>query len=355
MRLTVPQRLLLPLILALGLGIGLSRPLFSDPAPIQGSSELAVLSTAIEGLAAQVADATVTLHVSLAGEGGGVINGEGSGFVVDAFAGLIVTNAHVVKDAKTVRVTFYDRREELGKVLGVDKQTDLAVVKVAPGSPRKQLNWGDSDRLRPGSLVMAVGSPLQLDGTTSLGVVSALHRKLNQNPDSYEDFVQFDAFIDRGSSGGPMVDMAGEVVGINTAIGASGGSTAWSGISYAVPSAIAQRFCEDLAEFGKVRRGWMGIRVDRVSADLAKTLGLDRPHGAVLRSVEPDGPASKAGLKANDVLLTINGVEISDAGHVRARVAALGPGQKASLRVLQNRQIRVVEVEIAELREQQDI
>lgn len=353
MRDRVLPRTFLAIILAIGLILGLSRSVFSGP--VRPAADLAELSTAIEALAARVADATVTLHVTVAGEGGGVMSGEGSGFVVDAFTGLIVTNAHVVKEAKTVRVIFYDRREEIGKVLGVDRLTDLAVVKIPPGAARKQLSWGDSDRLRPGTLVMAVGSPLQLNGTTSLGVVSALHRKLNPGSDNYEDFVQFDAFIDRGSSGGPMVDMGGEVVGINTAIGASGGSTTWSGISYAVPSAIARRFCEDLAEHGRVRRGWLGIRVDRVSADLAKNLSMERPHGAVLRWVDPNGPAQAAGLKANDVLLSVDGVEIADSSHVRARVAALAPGAKAKFRVLQNGKVVVIDAVIGELAEQEDI
>jgi len=353
MRDRVLPRSFLLIILAVGLGIGLARSGFSERIP--AVTDLAELSTAIETLAARVADATVTLHVTASDEQGNVMSGEGSGFVVDAFLGVVITNAHVVKDAKTVRVIFYDRREELGKVLGVDRQTDLAVVKIPPGAARKQLAWGDSDRLRPGSLVMAVGSPLQLNGTTSLGVVSALHRKLNTSADSYEDFVQFDAFIDRGSSGGPLVDMGGEVVGINTAIGASGGSTTWSGISYAVPSAIARRFCEDLAEHGRVRRGWVGIRVDRVTADLAKNLGLDRPHGAVLRWVDPNGPAIAAGLKADDVLLSLNGVEIADSTHVRARVAALPPGEKANFRVLTGGKIALIEVVIGELKQQEDI
>ena len=353
MRARAPLRNLLPIILAVGLGIGLSRSGFSEPVP--PAADLAELSAAIEGLASRVADATVTLHVTVAGEQGSVMSGEGSGFVVDAFAGIVITNAHVVKDAKTVTVVFYDRREEIGKVVGVDRQTDLAVVKIAPGAARRQLSWGDSDRLRPGSLVLAVGSPLQLNGTTSLGVVSALHRKLNPSADTYEDYVQFDAFIDRGSSGGPLVDMAGEVIGINTAIGASGGSTTWSGISYAVPSAIARRFCEDLAELGRVRRGWLGIRVDRVSADLAKNLGMERPHGAVLRWVDPAGPAQAAGLRPNDVLLSLDGVEIADSGHVRARVAALPPGQEVKFRVLQGGKVIVITAVIGELAEQKDI
>lgn len=345
------RRLRLPAILAAGFLIVLALPGRSGPLP--AALDLQELSGAIEGLAAHVADATVTLHVTVSDEQGEVMSGEGSGFVLDAFAGTVITNAHVVKNAKTVRVIFYDRREALGKVEGVDSLADLAVVRIPAGAARRQLAWGDSDRLRPGSLVMAVGSPLQLNGTTSLGVVSALHRKLNPASDNYEDYVQFDAFIDRGSSGGPLVDMSGEVIGINTAIGASGGSTSWIGISYAVPSAIASRFCADLAEYGRVRRGWAGILVDRVTADLAKSLQLERPYGAVLRTVVAGGPGEAAGLKPNDVLLTLDGVEIADSAHVRARVAARAPGSRVEFRVLRGREILTIPVVVGELAEQE--
>jgi serine protease Do len=334
--------------------IGISRPAWTRN-PDQAGADLAALSDSLSQLAAKVADATVTLHVSRTQEGE-MVSGEGSGFVVDAFAGLVVTNAHVVGDAKTVRVTFHDQREVLGKVAGVDPQTDLAVVKIPPGAAKRQLSWGDSDALRPGNLVMAIGSPLQLDGTTSLGVVSALHRRLRgDDPSAYEDFIQFDAFIDRGSSGGPLVDMRGEVVGINTAIASSGDAPAWRGIGYAVPSSIAERYAEDLAALGKVRRGWLGIVVAAVTADLATTLGMERPHGAILRQLSPDGPAERAGIRANDVLLSIDGVEIANAAHVRARVAALKPGTKIQLKILSGREVRMVEVEIGLLADQEDV
>ena len=317
--------------------------------------DLSALSDSLGAMAAKVADATVTLHVTRT-QAGETVSGEGSGFVVDAFSGIVVTNAHVVGDAKTVRVIFHDQRETLGKVAGVDPQTDLAVVKIQPGAAKRQLSWGDSDLLRPGNLVMAIGSPLQLDGTTSLGVVSALHRRLRTDePDAYEDFIQFDAFIDRGSSGGPLVNMRGEVVGINTAIASSESAPAWRGIGYAVPSALAQRYSEDLAELGKVRRGWMGIVVAAVTADLASTLGMDRPHGAILRQLSPGGPAERAGIRANDVLLAIDGVEIANSAHVRARVASLKPGPKIQLKILSGREVRTVEVEIGILADQEDV
>lgn len=343
----------LSLLLA-GLGIGLSQPAWThDPAP--EGVDLPALSESLAALAARVADATVTLHVSRTAEGG-MVNGEGSGFVVDAYAGLVVTNAHVVGDAKTLRVIFHDQRDVVGKVAGVDPQTDLAVVKIPPGSATRQVSWGDSDALRPGSLVMAIGSPLQLDGTTSLGVVSALHRRLRMDePDAYEDFIQFDAFIDRGSSGGPLVDMHGEVVGINTAIASTEDAPAWRGIGYAVPSALARRYAEDLAELGKVRRGWLGIVVAAVTSDLAATLGMDRPRGAILRQLSPGGPAERAGIRPNDVLLAIDGVEIANSAHVRARVAALKPGTKIQLRIRSGGEVRTVEVEIGLLVDQQDV
>ncbi len=342
------------ILLAGGLIIGLSRPGLGSPEP-PAAADLPGLSTALAELADRVAAATVTLKVSRTEEGE-VISGEGSGFVIDAFAGLIVTNAHVVGDAQTVRVVFHDQRETVGKVAGTDPQTDLAVVKVQPGVARKQLAWGDSDALRPGNLVMAIGSPLQLEGTTSLGVVSALHRRLRaDDPSAYEDFVQFDAFIDRGSSGGPLVDMRGEVVGINTAIASSAQSQAWRGIGYAVPSAIARRYADDLAQLGKARRGWLGISVSAVSDELSRTMNMDRPYGAVLRTVTSGGPAAVAGLKPNEVLLSINGIEVASATHVRARVAALEPGKPAQLRVLSQGQIRTVEVTIGLLAEQEDV
>lgn len=342
------------ILLAGSLFIGLSRASRGGP-PAPPAADLPALSTSLADLAEKVASATVTLRLTRSEEGS-MVSGEGSGFVVDAFAGLIVTNAHVVGDAETVRVVFHDQREVLGKVAGTDPQTDLAVVKVQPGAARKQLAWGDSDALRPGNLVMAIGSPLQLEGTTSLGVVSALHRRLRtEDADVYEDFIQFDAFIDRGSSGGPLVDMRGEVIGINTAIASSQNVQAWRGIGYAVPSAIARRYAEDLAALGRVRRGWLGISVSAVTDDLARSLGLDRPYGAVLRTVTPNSPAAGAGLKPNDVLLSINGIEIASAAHVRARVAALEPGKKAVLRLLSDGEVRTLEMQIGTLAAQEDV
>jgi serine protease Do len=347
-------RPLLIITLAACLGLGFSQAIRGGP-PVPPAADLPALSGAVADLAARVADATVTLHVSRS-EQGEVVSGEGSGFVLDAFAGLIVTNAHVVGETRTVSVVFHDQREVVGKVSGVDPATDLAVVRISPGEARRQLGWGDSDLMRPGHLVLAVGSPLQLDGTTSLGVISALHRQLRRgDPSVYEDFLQFDAFIDRGSSGGPLVNMSGEVIGINTAIASSQQTASWRGIGYAVPSAIARRYVEDLAGLGKVRRGWLGIGVAPVTADLARTLGMDRPYGAILKSLDPNGPATRAGIALNDVLLAIDGIEIANSAHVRARVASLEPETRVSFKILSHRSVRTVEVEIGLLRSQEDI
>ena len=342
------SRTLSLLLLSGGLALGWSA--YAGSEEPRSAADLVGLSDALGDLAEQVKDATVFLEVTQGATGRGL----GTGFVVDAVAGLVVTNAHVMRDSASATVRFADGREVIGQVLGVDRSTDLAVLDIPPGAARKQLQWGDSDRVRPGNLVMAVGSPLGLQGTTSLGVVSALGRELDLVADSYQDFLQFDAFIDRGSSGGPLVDMQGRVIGINTAIGGDGRGAAhedppWRGISYAVPSALARRFVEDLAEYGKVRRGWIGVTCEGLTADRARLLGLERPYGAEIKALVADGPAMVAGLRKGDVILAIEGREVSSAAQVKARVAASPPGTEVRVKVLSQRAIRTVRVTLGEL------
>jgi len=337
-------RPLLPVLLLSG-GLALGWAAAADSDAPRASADLVGFSEALGDLAGQVKDATVFLEVTQGATGRGL----GTGFVVDATAGLVVTNAHVMKDSASATVRFADGREVVGQVLGVDRATDLAVLDIPPGAARKQLQWGDSDGMRPGELVMAVGSPLGLQGTTSVGVVSALGRRLDLVEDSYEDFLQFDAFIDRGSSGGPLVDMRGRVIGINTAIGGESrgplaGDPAWRGISYAVPSSLAQRFVEDLAEHGEVRRGWIGVTCEGLTPDRARLLGLDRPYGAEVKAVVPEGPAMNAGLRKGDVILAIDGREVNSAAQVKARVAASPPGAEVRVKILSDRAIRTVRV-----------
>jgi serine protease Do len=315
--------------------------------PPNNDVNLLELSTDIADLAAKVSQGTVFLSVRRSdGRNSGF--GRGTGFVVDSIKGTVVTNAHVVENASTAIVQFSDGRRVKGTVLGVDPKTDLAVLDIPAGFARKQLPWGDSDQLRPGNLVMAVGSPLGLNGTTSLGVVSALGRSLKLVEDSYEDFIQFDAFIDRGSSGGPLVNMAGEVVGINTAIGGGDGQSEpmWRGIGYAIPTAIAKRYVADLATLGHVRRGWLGISVRGNDAQSAELLGLDHLYGVKVLSLVKGGPAEKAGIRIDDIILEIEGREIANAKQVRARIAALEPGSTAKVKLLSNRAFRTIRLTI---------
>lgn len=339
------KEILVPALLVAGAA------LFGSGAAISGpeNNDMTLLEFSEQSaeLAQKVANGTVFLSV-LRTEGRESGQGLGTGFVIDAMKGTIVTNAHVMEGGNSAVVQFNDGREVQGTLLGVDTKTDLAVLKIPAGAAKHQLAWGDSDVLRPGHLVMAVGSPLGLEGTTSLGVVSALGRKLDMVVDSYEDFLQFDAFIDRGSSGGPLVNMKGEVIGINTAIGGGGPDPMWRGIGYAIPTAIAKRYVDDLAENGVVRRGWMGVSVKGLSAQDAKLRGLDHTYGVLVDSKVAGGPADKAGIKVNDVILSIDGVEVRTANQVRARVAAVEPGTSVKVKILSRRAMRTIRIEVGE-------
>ena len=249
-----------------------------------------------------------------------------------------------------VTVVLADGRRDSGTVVGLDPRSDVALVRISPGMATHRLEWGDSDSLRPGHLVLALGSPLGRTFSTSFGVVSALGRTDLQLPvpGAYQDFIQFDAFIDHGSSGGPLLDMEGRVVGINTAIG--GSLDAWQGISYAVPEALARRVVEALAENGETRRGWLGVSTagGEVTASYADSVGLDRPYGVRVRKVTPDSPAEKAGLRRGDIILAVDGYEISSHEQLRSRLAALGPGARVRLRLWRDRATKTVEVRLAE-------
>ena len=339
------KEILIPAVLVAGVALLGSRAAISGPE----NNDLTLLEFSNQSaeLAQNVASGTVFLSV-LRTSGGEAGQGLGTGFVIDAIKGTVVTNAHVMEGGNSALVQFSDGREVQGTLLGVDIKTDLAVLKIPAGSAKHQLAWGNSDELRPGHLVMAVGSPLGLEGTTSLGVVSALGRQLDMVADSYEDFLQFDAFIDRGSSGGPLVNMKGEVIGINTAIGGGGSNPAWRGIGYAIPTAIAKRYVEDLAQDGVVRRGWMGVSVRGLDAQGAKLRGLDHTYGVRVDTVVPGGPADKAGLKQEDVILSIDGVEVRTANQVKARVAAVAPGSDVKVKILSRRAMRTIRITVGE-------
>jgi serine protease Do len=226
------------------------------------------------------------------------MQGEGSGFVIDP-NGIIITNAHVAGGSDKVEVTLQDGTKYQAKVKGVDEKTDLAVLQIDAGKPLPYVAFGDSDKVRVGDKVLAIGNPFGLGGTVTAGIVSATNREIGSGP--YEDFLQIDAPINRGNSGGPTFNLDGEVVGVNTAIfSPSGGNI---GIGFAIASNLAKEIVEDLLDDGRIERGWLGVSIQSVDDDIAASLDLDDAAGALVAKVEPDSPAAKAGLQARDVIL----------------------------------------------------
>ncbi|MDP3415339.1 Do family serine endopeptidase [Falsiroseomonas sp.] len=257
--------------------------------------------------------------------------GQGSGFIIDA-AGYIVTNNHVVGDAASVRVELADGRELPARVVGRDQQTDLALLKVEAGSPLPTLVWGDSDATRVGDWVVAMGNPFGLGGSVTAGIVSARGRQIGAGP--YDDFIQTDAPINPGNSGGPLFNGNGEVVGINTAIYAPGGGNV--GIGFAVPSRMARNVIADLQRDGVVARGWLGVAMQPIDAELAAALGLPNQRGALVAGVEPNSPAARAGLRPGDVVVGLQGREIATPRELAIAVAELEPESRATFALLRD-------------------
>ncbi len=226
----------------------------------------------------------------------------GSGFVIDP-SGLIVTNNHVIKGADVITVTLQDDTVLKARLLGHDDKTDLALLKVEPAHPLPTVAFGDSDTARVGDWVMAIGNPFGLSGTVTAGIVSSRGRSFDNGP--YDAFIQTDAPINRGNSGGPLFDMNGAVIGINTAIYSPSGDSI--GIGFSIPSNEARTVIEQLRRFGKATRGWIGVRIQDVSPDIADSLGLKNPKGALLAGLDADGPATKAGMKTGDVIQQVGG------------------------------------------------
>ncbi|MBU0799924.1 MAG: DegQ family serine endoprotease [Alphaproteobacteria bacterium] len=251
----------------------------------------------------------------------------GSGFIIDADKGYIVTNFHVVKDADEVRVTLHDDTTIDAEVIGRDEKTDLALLQVKTTHKLHAVPFGDSDKMRVGDWIVAIGNPFGLGGTVTAGIVSARQRDIQSGP--YDDYIQTDASINRGNSGGPMFNLDGEVIGINTAIfSPSGGSV---GIGFAIPSALAEPIITQLIEFGKTRRGWLGVRIQNVTDEIAESLGLTDASGALIASVTPTGPAEVAGLQAGDIILEFDGKPINAMRTLPRAVAETPIGKKAKL------------------------
>ncbi len=260
------------------------------------------------------------------GNGGQVAKALGSGFIIDA-AGHIVTNNHVVDGATKVVVTLDDGRELNARVVGRDARTDIAVLQVDAGAKLPFLALGDSDKAQPGDWVIAMGNPFGLGGSVTAGIVSARGRDIGAGP--YDDFLQVDAPINRGNSGGPLFATDGTVMGVNTAIfSPSGGSV---GIGFAIPSNLVKQVVAELEEHGHLERGYLGVMSQKLNPEMAAALKLEHPVGALVADVEPNGPAAKAGLKPGDVVTAVNGVAVDDPRALARQVAAIHPGSTATL------------------------
>ncbi|SMR71218.1 serine protease Do [Aliiroseovarius halocynthiae] len=254
----------------------------------------------------------------------------GSGFVISE-DGFIVTNNHVIEGADEILIEFFDRDEQLeAKVIGTDPNTDIALLKVESDEPLTYVSFGDSDIMRVGDWVMAVGNPLGQGFSVSAGIVSQRNRELSGN---YDDYIQTDAAINRGNSGGPLFNMDGQVIGVNTAIlSPNGGSI---GIGFAMSSAVVDRVVAQLKEFGETRRGWLGVRIQNITDDIAEALGLESTDGAMVTDV-PDGPAKDAGIQVNDVILSFDGVEVTDSGELVRTVGNAPVGKAVRVMILRD-------------------
>lgn len=253
----------------------------------------------------------------------------GSGFIFSA-DGYIVTNNHVIEGADSIKVNLLtDKNGDKiydAEVVGTDKETDLALLKIKADASLPYLSFGDSDALKVGQWVMAIGNPFGLDHTVTAGIVSAKGRTIGAGP--YDNFIQTDASINPGNSGGPLINLAGEVIGINTAIIASG-----QGIGFAIPSRLVKQVIDQLKEHKSVKRGWLGVAIQDVDQNSAKALGLKEARGALVSSVSPGDPADKAGIKVGDVIMSVEGIEIADAGDLTRKIGDLLPGAKVALSI----------------------
>jgi serine protease Do len=279
------------------------------------------------------------------------ILGQASGFIVSK-DGYILTNNHVVKDAGGVQVTLNDGRDYDAKVVGQDPNTDLAVIKIE-ASDLPYLNLGNSDNLEVGQWVIAVGNPLGLQASLTVGVVSAKGRN-NLDLVRIEDFIQTDAAINRGNSGGPLLNLEGEVVGINTAI-ISNMAYGYMGIGFAIPSNMAINVMDQLIHDGTVTRGYLGVVLQAVDKDLAQAFGLEKVEGALIAEIQKEGPAAKAGLKQGDIIMRYNTTKVNNIGSLRNAIAMMKPGSKIALTVQRNGKIFDIPVELSQLPSQEKI
>ena len=279
------------------------------------------------------------------------IQSQGSGFVIDP-SGIIVTNNHVVGDADEIIASFNDGEKLKAEVIGKDSKTDIAVLRVKAGHPLPTVKLGDSDKLRIGDWVLAIGNPFGFGRTVTLGIVSAIGRDINSGP--YDNYIQTDASINKGNSGGPLFNMDGEVIGINTAIiSPSGGSI---GLGFAIPTSLAGGVIDQLIKFGETRRGWLGVQIQTVTDEIAETLGMDHPHGALVGDVVHGGPADTAGIKSGDVVLKFDGKDVHEMRELPKIVADTPVGKEVDVVILRKDKQETLRAKVGRLEDgEQDV
>ncbi|MFV1853396.1 MAG: DegQ family serine endoprotease [Thalassospira sp.] len=271
----------------------------------------------------------------------------GSGFIISP-DGYIVTNNHVIDGADEITVRLHDGDTLEAELIGRDPKTDVALLKVEPKDDLPFVKWGDSDSARIGDWAMAIGNPFGLGGTVTAGIISARNRDINQGP--YDDFIQTDASINRGNSGGPLFNLEGDVIGINSAIySPSGGSV---GIGFAIPSAIAQSVVDQLKEYGRTRRGWLGVHIQTVTEDIANSVGLDDATGAMVAGVSDESPAKASGIKQGDVILKFDGKDVESMRRLPRIVAETKIGKDVDVVIWRDGKKQTVQVELGELEEE---
>lgn len=270
--------------------------------------------------------------------------GQGSGFIISK-DGYILTNNHVVADADTITVTLSDKTRKEAELIGSDPQSDVALIKIDNGNDLPVLPMGDSDALDVGEWVIAIGNPFGLDQTVTVGVVSAKGRS-RVGINEYENFIQTDAAINPGNSGGPMLNINGEVVGINSALFSRTGG--YMGIGFAIPINMVKTINDQLKKHGEVVRGWLGVAIQDVDENLAKSFNLEKAHGILVSEVQKDSPAEEAGLKQGDIIVELNGIKMQDVNDLRNRIALIIPDTKAELTIIRNGREKAIDVTIGE-------
>jgi len=327
----------------------ITRPLFFLMLIFASVSSFAALPTAVKGeklpslapLIKKVSPAVVNISVSGLSQGPQQFSGLGSGVIIDADKGYIITNYHVIEKANQITINLISGHQYKAKVIGQDPQSDIALLQIESKQPLVAIKFSNSDDLQVGDFTIAIGNPFGLGQTVTSGIVSALGRS-GLNLQNLENYIQTDAAINSGNSGGALLNLNGELIGINTAIlGPNGGNI---GIAFAIPANMVKNLTQQLLEFGEIRRGILGIKGGEVTPDLAKSFDLDVTHGAFIYQVTPNSAADKAGLKAGDVITAVNGTPIKSFSALRAKIGTLSVGKEVSLQAIQDNRTKTIKV-----------